>query len=605
MRLGELLVKDGLVSAAAVEEALESQVVHGGRLGTNLVELGLLTEQDLAKALGKLHNCAYASGEMVPDPKAVALVHPNEADDKEFLPMRADATRLSVAVVNPHDFPTLDAIAFKTGKRVVPVVIPEFRMNQLLRRHAKAFRQLRAIDMEAVRPRPAKGAPAELAKAAERPPDLMSEEEFQSVYAQALRGGSDAEADVLEGEIIITGEEVMEAPVAAPPQGRPAVPAQSRPGAPVPPAAQRPGAPRVDIPAHMAPSVPVPGVPAQAARAASTVGQGAGAQGVPAHVAGQRGAQGVPAHVAAQPGAHGVPAQSTAQGVPAHLAAQAGAQGVPAHLAAQAGAQGVPAHLAQGVPAHLAGQPGTQGVPPYQAGQGAGAQGAAAQARGGAGVPAHVAAQAGAGVPAHVAAQAGAGVPAQVAAQAGATGAMPPGAVVSPPVAAKPAVPPPTPLTFPEAQAELARSSDREDVARTVLRFAMGKWRRCLLLSVQGNLVTGWHGMGQGVNDEGVRRIGVPLRDQSTFRLVRDLRSHYVGPVKRDAAMGMFYRLLGGGFPTTAVILPLLVRGKVVHLLYVDNGAEQFTPPDVGELLILSQGVGRSYEAMMRRRKSA
>lgn len=279
MRLGELLVKDGLVSAAGLEEALESQVVHGGRLGTNLVELGLLSEQDLAKALGRLHNCAYASGEMVPDPKAVALVNPNEADDKEFLPMRADATRLSVAVLNPHDFTTLDAIAFKTGKRVVPVVIPEFRMNQLLRRHAKAFRQLRAIDMNAVRPRPAKGAAAELQKAAERPPDLMSEEEFQSVYAQALRGGSDAEAeaeaDVLEGEIIITGEEVVEAPVAAPPQGRPAMPAQARPGAPVPP--------RVDIPAHIAPSVPAQGVPAQAARAASAAGQG-----VPAHVAADR-----------------------------------------------------------------------------------------------------------------------------------------------------------------------------------------------------------------------------------------------------------------------------------------------------------------------------
>ncbi|RKH53560.1 general secretion pathway protein GspE [Corallococcus sp. AB050B] len=508
MRLGELLVKDGLVTAAGVEEALESQVVHGGRLGTNLVELGLLSEQDLAKALGRLHNCAYASGEMVPDPKAVALVNPNEADDKEFLPMRADATRLSVAVVNPHDFPTLDAIAFKTGKRVVPVVIPEFRMNQLLRRHAKAFRQLRAIDMNAVRPRPAKGAAAELAKAAERPPDLMSEEEFQSVYAQALRGGSEAEADVLEGEVI-TGEEVLDAPMVTPPQGRPAVPAQARPAVPA--------APRLDIPAHIPPAVPAQGVPAQAAR-------GTGAQGVPAHVAGQPGAQGVPAHLTAQPGAQGVPVQ----------------------------------------------------------------------ARGGPGV---------AGVPAQGAAQAGAGVPAHVAAQAGATGAMPPGAAAKP--VAPPPAPPPTPLTFPEAQAELARSSDREDVARTVLRFAMGKWRRCLLLSVQGNLVTGWHGMGQGVSNEGVRRIGVPLRDQSTFRLVRDLRSHYVGPVKRDAAMGMFYQLLGGGFPATAVILPLLVRGKVVHLLYVDNGAEQFTPPDVGELLILSQGVGRSYEAMMRRRKSA
>ncbi|WP_043321430.1 general secretion pathway protein GspE [Corallococcus coralloides] len=604
MRLGELLVKDGLVSAAGLEEALESQVVHGGRLGTNLVELGLLSEQDLAKALGRLHNCAYASGEMVPDPKAVALVNPNEADDKEYLPMRADATRLSVAVVNPHDFTTLDAIAFKTGKRVVPVVIPEFRMNQLLRRHAKAFRQLRAIDMNAVRPRPAKGAAAELQKAAERPPDLMSEEEFQSVYAQALRGGSDAEADgdVLEGEIIITGEEVVEAPVAAPPQGRPAMPAQARPGAPVPP--------RVDIPAHIAPSVPVQGVPAQAARAASAAGQGLGPPGVPAHLAGQPGAPGVPAHLAGQAGAPGMPAhvagQPGAQGVPAHLAGPPEVQGVPAHVAGQPGAQGVPAHLAghagaRGVPAQVAAQAGAQGVPaPVAAQAGASAHVAGqpgAQVRGGPGA---------AGVPAHVAAQAGAqGVPAHVAAQAGATGAMPPGAAASPPVAAKPVAPPPTPLTFPEAQAELGRSSDREDVARTVLRFAMGKWRRCLLLSVQGNLVTGWHGMGQGVSDEGVRRIGVPLRDQSTFRLVRDLRSHYVGPVKRDAAMGMFYRLLGGGFPTTAVILPLLVRGKVVHLLYVDNGAEQFTPPDVGELLILSQGVGRSYEAMMRRRKSA
>ncbi|RKH34640.1 general secretion pathway protein GspE [Corallococcus praedator] len=467
MRLGELLVKDGLVSAAALEEALESQVVHGGRLGTNLVELGLLSEPDLAKALGKLHNCAYASGEMVPDPKAVALVNPNEADDKEYLPMRSDATRLSVAVVNPHDFPTLDAIAFKTGKRVVPVVIPEFRMNQLLRRHAKAFRQLRAIDMNAVRPRPAKGAAAELAKAQERPPDLMSEEEFQSVYAQAL-GGADADDEaVLEGEII-TGVEVVETPVplapvarppeAPPPQARPAMPASvPAPPRPVaPPAVQRPVPPgvppRVDIPAHVAPQVPVPGLPAQVA------------------------------------------------------------------------ATGRPPAASPGLP-----------------------------------------------------------VPPQVRAP----------------------TPPPTPMTFPEAQAELARSSDREDVARTVLRFALGKWRRSLLLSVQGNLVTGWHGMGQGVRDEAVRRIGVPLRDQSTFRLVRDTRSHYVGPVKRDAAMGMFYRLLGGGFPTTAVILPLLVRGKVVHLLYVDNGPDQLTPPDVGELLILSQSVGRSYEAMMRRRKSA
>jgi hypothetical protein len=169
----------------------------------------------------------------------------------------------------------------------------------------------------------------------------------------------------------------------------------------------------------------------------------------------------------------------------------------------------------------------------------------------------------------------------------------------------------PKPLTFAEAQAQLTQSSDREDVATTVLRYAVGKWRRCLLLSVQGSLVTGWHGMGRGVRDAAVRRIGVALREGNTFRLVRDTRSHYVGPVKRDTAMNVFYRLLGADkrpeppFPKTSVILPLLVRGKVVHLLYLDNGPDQLTTPDVGELMILAQSVGRSYEAMIRRRKSA
>ncbi len=407
MRLGELLLQERLITPEALEEALESQVVHGGRLGTNLVELGLLSEQDLARMLGTQHNAAFASGELTPDPRALEEVDLNHADEHDYLPMRVDATRMSLAVINPHDYGTLDALAFKTGKRVVPVVIPEFRMNQLLRRHCKAFREMRAIDMNAIRPsRTLRGAEKEAAE--EKVEDLMSEEEFQSLYAQALHGGAAADGaePVLELIEIIEEEAVPEVPPAP---------------------------------------VVVPAVPAE----------------------------------------------------------------VPVHPAVQAR----PVVLVQ--------------------------------------------------------------------------------------------EPPRTPLTFVEAQAELSGSSDREEVATTVLRYALGKWRRCLLLSVQGSLVTGWRGMGRGVREAAVKRIGIGLQSPSTFSLVRDTRSHYVGPVRRDAASGLFYKLLGGDYPTTAVILPLLVRGKLVHMLYVDNGPGQLTPPDVGELLILSQSVGRSYEAMIRRRKSA
>jgi hypothetical protein len=407
MRLGELLLSEKLITKEALDEALEEQVLQGGRLGTNLLEMGFLQEKDLARCLGKLHNCAFASGEMTPDPRALDQVDLQFADDKDVLPMRIDATRISVAVINPHDHETLHAIGFKTGKRVMPVVVPEFRMHQMLRRYCKAFRTMRPIDMGQVRPSKAKGTlkegPTPMASE-----ELINEEEFQKLYAQAVEGGEAlgasppaVEDPTLEGIVI---EEAPPAPAPPPPAAPPPA------AAPPPPAAK----------------------------------------------------------------------------------------------------------------------------------------------------PIHV------------------------------------------PAAAAPA----PPLAFAEAQQQLSQVTDREDVARTVLRFAAGKWRRALLLAVHGDLVTGWRGAGQGIRPEAVVRIGINLRGQNTFRLVRDTRSHYIGPVKRDASTAVFYKLLGGGQPTTAVMLPLLVRGRVVHVLYVDNGPDQVTPPDIGELLILAQSVTRSYEAMIRRTKA-
>jgi hypothetical protein len=175
-------------------------------------------------------------------------------------------------------------------------------------------------------------------------------------------------------------------------------------------------------------------------------------------------------------------------------------------------------------------------------------------------------------------------------------------------VSPQPSAPPPPPpqpapqappLDFAQAQKQLQSSTSREDIARTVLQFARSKFRRALILNVRGDLVTGWHGMGIRVTERAVRRIGVSLREQNTFRMVRDLKSHFIGPMKRTPGMQVFYELLGGDFPQTAVILPLLVRGKPVHMLYLDHGPKQVTPPDVGELLILSQGVARSYETLI------
>ena len=199
-RLGEMLLEERLVTQAQLEEGLETQVIYGGRLGTNLCELGFLKEADLARVLGKQHNLPFASGEMKPDPAAVALVPVKFLDDNDLLPMRIDSTRLTVAVLGPNQIQAVDALGFRTSRRVVAVVIPEFRMNQLLRAHCKAFRPVRPIDLNSLRPTKeqhvAQNKPSDVA-------ELINEDDFASIYAKA------SAAPVEEEEAIIEGDEPM------------------------------------------------------------------------------------------------------------------------------------------------------------------------------------------------------------------------------------------------------------------------------------------------------------------------------------------------------------------------------------------------------------
>ena len=55
-RLGELLVAAGLLTADQIEQALRAQVMWGGRLGTNLVELHMLELDPLSRMLGRQHH---------------------------------------------------------------------------------------------------------------------------------------------------------------------------------------------------------------------------------------------------------------------------------------------------------------------------------------------------------------------------------------------------------------------------------------------------------------------------------------------------------------------------------------------------------------------
>src|SRR5437870_3170399 len=161
-----------------------------------------------------------------------------------------------------------------------------------------------------------------------------------------------------------------------------------------------------------------------------------------------------------------------------------------------------------------------------------------------------------------------------------------------------------TPLDFKQAIRALEGVSDRDAIAHIVLRASRSKAARALLLQVQGGVALGWDGLGEGT--EHARQVAMSLATKSAFSLVVKTRSHYMGPLQKTPANIRFLATLGKKVPLSALIFPILHRGRVSHMLYLDNGHKQQAPTDVGEMLILSQRIGQTVEALVeRKRKTA
>jgi len=170
-----------------------------------------------------------------------------------------------------------------------------------------------------------------------------------------------------------------------------------------------------------------------------------------------------------------------------------------------------------------------------------------------------------------------------------------------------PAPPPPardeSPLDFKHALQALEGVSDRDAIAHIVLRASRSKAARALLLQVQGGVALGWDGLGEGT--ESARQVALPLSTDSAFSLVARTRSHYLGPLQKTPANIRFLATLGKKVPLSSLIFPVLHRGRVSYMLYLDNGHRQQAPTDVGEMLILSQRISQTVEALVDRKRKA
>jgi hypothetical protein len=147
MLLGEMLMQAGALTRAQLEQVLNAQSIYGGRLGTNLVEMGLIGEDQLSRVLNEKMGvpCLDASAlNNIPAP-IVSLVPLEMAQRYRVMPVALEGKRLTLAMMDPSDFKAIEEIGFVTGLVIMPRVCSELRLNISLERYYGIKREIRYI----------------------------------------------------------------------------------------------------------------------------------------------------------------------------------------------------------------------------------------------------------------------------------------------------------------------------------------------------------------------------------------------------------------------------------------------------------------------------
>jgi hypothetical protein len=117
----------------------------------------------------------------------------------------------------------------------------------------------------------------------------------------------------------------------------------------------------------------------------------------------------------------------------------------------------------------------------------------------------------------------------------------------------------------------LAEAEDREDIAEIVVSYLGQEFFRGALFLVRGDTALGWRGVVNRTTIEAFEQVQIPLDEPSVLKTVAESKSFYLGPLARTPFNSMILQALGGRVPDTAMVVPLLMMGRVVGILYVDG----------------------------------
>ncbi len=128
MLTGEVFIDEGLVTPDQLQEAVARQLELGGNesIAKVLVEMGLISERDRVKCLGKVWGIPFVDvTDFRPQEEILSLLSPKLAARFMSLPLDAKGSRLLVAMANPLDVFVIDELRLHTGYEIEPLIAVE------------------------------------------------------------------------------------------------------------------------------------------------------------------------------------------------------------------------------------------------------------------------------------------------------------------------------------------------------------------------------------------------------------------------------------------------------------------------------------------------
>jgi type IV pilus assembly protein PilB len=132
-RLGEILIKESLITSDQLRQALDHQKTNGGRLGTCLMKLGFVSDDEITGALSRQYGVPSINLKYYEvDASVIKLIPQDTAVRYQIVPLSRVGATLTIAMTDPTNVFAMDDIKFMTGFNVEPVVASETAITEAI-----------------------------------------------------------------------------------------------------------------------------------------------------------------------------------------------------------------------------------------------------------------------------------------------------------------------------------------------------------------------------------------------------------------------------------------------------------------------------------------